>query len=394
MLMRVSIRVVETSIVARVLLSFILCSIMANPAFPKCGEFDRQEPSVRSSIIARGLVYPWSVAFLPGGDMLITERPGRLRVVRQGALSDQTIQGLPRLVNLFDVVAHPDYSNNRLLYLAYWARTDNAVGLEVLRARFLENRLVDGEIVFRATPKDVLKPLSGGRLLFMPDSTLLVTVGDRGDGLSSGHDPSNHFGTVVRVTESGLVPDGKASFGDSRLPEIYTFGHRNIQGIARDPDTGKIWIAEHGPVGGDELNILRQGGNYGWPIEHFGEVEGTTPIGDGGADSQQGFEHPVVTWTPAVGPSGLAFYRGEKFPEWAGSLFVGSLLGCDILRLRADDDGKLQQEEALIGELGARIRDVRVGPDERVYVLTDEIDGKLLSIAPLQAAPGSQVSAK
>ncbi len=326
-----------------------------------------------------GLVYPWSVAFLPDGEMLITERPGRLRILSERTRGSRLIGGVPELVNLFDVVPHPNFSDNRLVFLAYSAEDSKRYGLEVLRARLHDDGLVDKEVIFRAAPKTGNMPLSGGRLLFASDGALLISVGDHQDGRSYAQDRSSHLGAVVKIERPAAAPAaGAESAVDA--PVVHTSGHRNVQGLAIDDRSGEIWITEHGPVDGDELNLLVAGGNYGWPIEHFGEDDPSP--GSESRQPDQRFEKPVLVWTPAIAPSGLAIYRGRTIRAWDGSLFVGSLTGCYVLRVRLDGDNELLSEEKLLGELGERIRDVRIGPDEAVYVLTDEIDGKLIRFGP------------
>jgi len=351
------------------------------PGYAECPDAAQQQPpSVTSEVVLDGLVHPWSVAFLPEGSILVAERPGRLRVFEKGTTEGKTIEGVPRLVNLFDAALDPNFADNSLIYLAYAARTADVVGLEVLRARLLENRLVEKAVIFEAVPKTRPMPLSGGRLLFDSEGALFVTVGNRLDGLAEEPESGSHLGTVVRLERPGSIFVGEARSG-SGSDLVLTSGHRNVQGIAIDPASGEIWLAEHGPVGGDELNLLRNGGDYGWPIEHYGE----RAVEDAADQQVQGreFEKPVHVWNPAIAPSGLAVYRGSEFPDWHGSVFVGSLTGCYVLRVRLDKDKRILSEEKLLGELGERIRDVRVGPDQAVYVLTDEIDGKLVRIKPL-----------
>ncbi len=334
--------------------------------------------------VADGLEHPWSLAFLPGGGMLVTERAGRLRVIRQGKLDPSPVPGLPEVAaggqgGLLDIALHPGFVENRLIYLTYAAESFFFKGTEVARARFTDGRLTDLETILEVRPKSSGGRHFGSRLAFGPDGTLYVTVGERGDP-DRAQDPDDLAGSILRITENGAVPPDNPFIGrGGARPEIYTFGHRNPQGLAVHPDTGEVWAVEHGPRGGDELNILVPGANYGWPVITYGESYAGFAIGEG--TSKPGMAQPVRYWVPSISPSGMAFYTGDAFPSWRGNLFLGALSGLALVRLELDGN-EVVHEERLLRDLGLRIRDVRNGPDGTLYLLTDEPDGKLLRLEP------------
>lgn len=330
-----------------------------------------------------GLVHPWGMVFLANDQILITERPGRLYLLDTTSDSITDIKGLPDIAamgqgGLLDVALDPDFSNNRLVYLSYAARGDGGYGTEVLRGELDGNSLTDTGVIFRALPKQGGGRHFGSRFLFAPDGTLFITLGDRGEK-DNGQDTTTHAGSLIRVNPDGSVPDDNPLVGkaDAR-PEIYTLGNRNMQGIALHPDTGEVWTHEHGPQGGDEVNIMRAGRNYGWPVITYGKnyVIGTD-IGEG--THKEGMEQPVHYWVPSIAPSGMTFYTGEEFPEWQGNLLAGSLKFGLLVRLVVEDNQITHEERLLNGEFG-RIRDVRQGPDGAVYLLTDDQNGKLLRL--------------
>jgi glucose/arabinose dehydrogenase len=334
--------------------------------------------------VAEGLEHPWSLAFLPDGDMLVTERPGRLRVIRQGQLDPSPVPGLPEISaggqgGLLDVALHPDFAENGLIYLSYAGASIRGRGTEVARARFDGVRLADLETILMVRPKSSGGRHFGSRLAFAPDGTLYVTAGERGES-ERAQDLSDPAGSVIRITDDGGVPPDNPFVGrDDARPEIYSYGHRNPQGLTVHPETGAIWAVEHGPRGGDELNLLSAGANYGWPVVTYGESYAGFPIGEG--TSKPGMVEPVRYWVPSISPSGLAFYMGDAFPRWRGNLFLGALSGRALVRLELDGD-RVVHEERLLADLGARIRDVRSGPDGLLYLLTDHPNGKLLRLEP------------
>jgi len=334
-------------------------------------------------VVVDRLEHPWGVAFLPDGDILITERAGRLRRVHNGVLIAEPIGGLPEIKaggqgGLLDVVLHPQYAKNGWLYLSYAASGKGGRGTEVLRAKLQGDRLVQVERIFQLQPKSRTKYHFGSRLIFDRDGYLYITLGDRGDRPRS-QKLNDHAGSVIRLHDDGRIPqDNPFVEAKNVRPEIFSYGHRNPQGGAMNPQTGAIWINEHGPQGGDELNIIQPGANYGWPVITYGVNYGTgTSIGEGIA--KEGMVQPIRYWVPSIAPSGMAFYSGDKIPEWQGDLFIGSLKFQQLVRLKLDGNRVIGEERLLERELG-RIRDVRNGPDGYLYLLTDEKNGQLIRL--------------
>lgn len=339
--------------------------------------------SVRS--LVSDLDYPWGMAFVSKDEMLITERRGVLSRIRKGQQHPEIIQGLPQIATvgqggLMDIALHPAFARNQLIYFSFAGGASNGHGTEVARGRLEGNRLDNVEVIFRATPKSGGGRHFGSRLLFDADGFLYITLGDRGKRPQA-QALTTHPGSIIRLRDDGSVPDDNPFVGRSdALPEIYTFGNRNVQGIAIQPGTLRIWAHEHGPQGGDEVNIIVGGTNYGWPVITYGRnyVVGTA-IGEG--THKAGMAQPVLQWTPSIAPSGMAFYEGSAFPAWQGNLFVGSLKFELLVRLEVEDDRIVAEERLLSGKFG-RIRDVRTGPDGLLYLLTDEPDGQLLRLEP------------
>lgn len=353
----------------------ILCLLAALPA--------RASEPVRPVTIADGFEHPWSVAFLPDNEFLVTERGGKLwRVGLGGARTE--IRGLPgnivarRQGGLFDVVLHPDFANNKLVYLSYNGKGEGGSGTEVARAVLNGDRLRDLEIIFRAAPKMRSDVHFGGRLLFAPDGKLLVTLGDRMH-MDGAQDKNTDWGGILRLNDDGTVPADNPFVNDKAArPALYSFGHRNVQGIALAPD-GSVWATEHGPQGGDELNIIRPGVNYGWPVITHGIDYDDSVISE--KTAMDGMEQPVTYWRPSIAPSGLAVYTSDKYPGWTGDIFTGALAGTHLRRL--DMKGKeVGMQEVLLSTLEQRIRDVRQGPDGLLYVLTDAANGRLIRLDP------------
>lgn len=335
--------------------------------------------------LVAGLEHPWGLAFLPDGRMLVTERPGRLRLIDQSALDPKVIEGVPRVAatgqgGLLDVAVDPDFENNAWVYLSYSASGKGGIGTEVARGRLRGHRLDNLEVVFRALPKSSGGRHFGSRLLFGADGHLYITLGDRGDRPRA-QDLSDHAGSIIRVRPDGSVPDDNP-FGTKpgAQPEIFTYGNRNVQGIVLDPNTGVVWAHEHGPQGGDELNRVTPGTNYGWPIITYGRNYGLgTRIGEGTAKA--GMAQPVHYWVPSIAPSGIAIYQGDRFPNWRGDLFIGSLKFDLLVRLEIKDR-RVVDEERVLKNIVGRIRDVRAGPDGYLYLLTDAKDGALVRLEP------------
>lgn len=343
--------------------------------------------------IAKGLDHPWGLAFLPDGRMLVTERVGRLRIAaKTGALSPP-VAGVPAVVTgaqagLFGVALDPDFKANRLVYLAYQeSRAGGLSGLRVARGRLAEaggNPALQGvKVIFRAEPAMSAKANIGGRIIFAPDGTLFIGVGDRfvPEGQHDAQLLNNDLGKVVHINADGSIPKDNPFVGKAGArPEIWSYGHRNIESAAINPWTHQLWTVEHGPRGGDEINIPRPGKNYGWPVITYGEDYSGRPVGQG-ITAHAGMEQPVYYWDPVIAPSGMAFYDANLFPAWKGSLFIGGLASTHLARMTLKGD-RVVGEEWLLQDLGKRIRDVVVGPDGAIYLLTDEDDGAILKLAP------------
>jgi glucose/arabinose dehydrogenase len=366
----------------------------ASPPMPPLPQtlFSAELP-IRVVPVATGLSHPWGLAFLPGGDMLVTERAGRLRIVRNGQLAAEPVPGTPAVVarvlgGLLDVVLHPRFAENQLVYLSYSKGRDaDALSTTaVARARFDGRALRELEDVFVASTWSASNTNYGGRMAFDAAGLLYLTVGERQEP-ERAQDTSDHGGSVVRLRDDGTVPPDNPFVGrEGYLPEIYSIGHRSPQGLAVHPVTGEVWENEHGPLGGDELNILKPGANYGWPLVTFGtDYDGTLVSED---TERPGLEPPYVYWVPSIAVSGLAFYTGDRFPAWRGNVFVGALFEGRIRgtghlqRIVVNENGRPINREPLLLELRQRIRDVRQGPDGLLYVLTDEDDGALLRLEP------------
>ena len=356
----------------------------AAPASPPPDQVPREDVAVET--LVTGLEHPWGLAFLPDGSMLVTERPGRLRVVRDGSLAPQPVAGVPPVYaagqgGLLDVVLHPDFADNQLIYLAYAHGTRGAATTRVARARFGDATLTGLQVVFEAVPLRATAAHFGARLAFLPDGTFVIGLGDGFNYRESAQRLDDHLGTVVRLNADGTVPaDNPFVDRAGALAEIFSYGHRNIQGVAFDPVTATMVTHEHGPRGGDEINYLEAAGNYGWPLATYGiDYSGAivSPY-----QGHPGTLQPALHWTPSIAPSGLAVYDGALFPDWQGDLLVGALAGQHLRRVIRDSDGAITGETALLTELAARIRDVRIGPDGAIYVLTDAPDGALLRLTP------------
>ena len=342
------------------------------------------EVAVQATRVVEGLNRPWGLAWLPNGDMLVTERGGTLRrISRDFKLDPKPIEGVPKVkvagqAGLFDVAVHPDHARNGWIYLAYAEPSptdDGEYGTALLRARIRDGRLVDQERLFSMSPKSRRGFHLGGRIVFDGKGHVFLTLGDRGE-MPRAQAPRDHAGSVIRLHDDGRVPADNPYVGQAdQLPEVYSRGNRNMQGAALHPSTGELWTHEHGPQGGDELNIIRPGRNYGWPTITYGVNYGTgTKIGEGTA--REGLEQPLHVWIPSIGISGMAFYTADAIPRWKGSLLAGGLSGSTLVRLVLQGERVVREERLLTGEVG-RIRDVRVGPDGAVYLLTDLADGAL-----------------
>ena len=333
--------------------------------------------------LAEGLDHPWSLAFLPDGALLISERAGTLRRLSPAGLS-APLAGVPEVVaenqgGLLDIALHPDFAEQPFVYLSYaTACAEGGATTAFGRSRLTDNGLVDFTELFAADACARGGRHHAGRLLFDRDGFLYLSVGDRGQDPRA-QDTSDHAGTLLRFHADGSVPADNPFAGvDTARHEIWSYGHRNPQGLALHPDTGAVWEQEHGPKGGDEINLIRPGINYGWPLITYGREYNGDYIGPA---EQDGLEQPLKHWTPSIAPSGMAFYQGDAFPEWRGDIFVGALAGTHLARVRFNGTQEVS-EEKLLADTGYRIRDVRTGPDGRLYLLTDAPDGKLLRLSP------------
>lgn len=342
--------------------------------------------------LVRGLSHPWGLAFLPGfeqdGRMLVTERDGRMRIVSARGELGPPLVGLPRVDargqgGLLDVVLDPKFEQTRWVYWSYSEPGEGGNGTAVARGRLeangLQGRLADVQVVFRQVPKFASNAHFGSRLVFARDGRLFVTLGDRFTRRDDAQTLDNHHGKVVRIEPDGRVPADNPFAGRAGArPEIWSYGHRNVQGAALHPQTGELWTHEHGPQGGDELNLTEAGRNYGWPVITYGGEYGSgAKIGEGTA--KPGMEQPAVHWAPSIATSGMAFLTSDRYPGWKGDLFVGALRSQQLVRLRLDGRRVVQQER-LLQDLSERIRDVRQGPDGWLYLLTDSSDGRVIRL--------------
>ena len=366
-------------------------------------------PEVKVSVVVRGINRPWSLAFLPKGDMLVTERGGNLRLVRDGVLMDEPVSGVPddvlarSLAGMMEVAVHPHFADNGYVYLTYTRQISGREGtVALVRGKLDGASLVDVEDVFVAEPWG--GSIAAARLAFVPGEDIMyMTMGgafgaDLVDGTQSffGHaklaqDPNSHAGKTLRLRLDGSAPDDNPFVGrEGHKPEIYSMGHRNQMGLALHPETHQPWTTEHAPQGGDELNAIEAGKNYGWPVVSYGRHYNGVRISE--RFWAEGMEEPAIFWLPSIAPSGLMFYTGDAFPEWKGNLFAGALMTGrmpntgHLERLIFSENGEELGREWLLKDIGKRIRDVRQGPDSLIYVITDETDGALLKLAPVERA--------
>jgi len=342
---------------------------------------------VRVTELAKGLDRPWGLAFLPDGRMLVTERPGRLQLYDRDGKSARSIGGLPKVhtggqAGLLGIAVSPNFAQDRFVYLSFAEAGEGGVGTAVARGQLGENALENVQVIWRQVPK-----VSGGnnhwgsRLVFARDGTLYITTGDRYTQKDRAQDVTSTLGKVVRVNADGSIPtDNPFVKRDGARPDIWSIGHRNLQGAALHPGTGALWTIEHGARGGDEVNIPQAGKNYGWPVITYGVDYSGAKIGEGTAKA--GMEQPVYYWDPVIAPSGAAFYTGNAFPAWKGSLFIGSLNPGALVRLQLDG-ARVAKEERYLGDVG-RVRDVVQGPDGFLYLLIDANNGRLLRVEPKQ----------
>ena len=361
--------------VSQLLLCLALLPSFAGPA----------AAGVRAETIADGLDHPWAMAFLPGGDLLVTERSGALLRLDPATGERRAIDGVPSVDarnqgGLLDVQLHPDFADNRFVYLTWSGQCGPGNATHLGRGRLADGRLADFETLFVATPCVDSTKHFGSRIVFAPSGHLFVTVGERGER-DRAQDTGDHNGSVLRLNPDGSVPaDNPYTGRDDALDAIYSYGHRNPQGAVIHPDTGRLWIHEHGPRGGDEINLPEAGANFGWPKTTYGREYWGPEIGP---DRLEGTVQPIHYWVPSIAPSGMDFYTGDRFPQWRGDLFIGALALTHLARLEMDGT-EVVRETRLLDDRGWRIRDVRTGPDGYLWLLTDAGNGRLVRIAPAE----------
>ncbi len=349
-------------------------------------QFESEKHNFQVETLFSRLDHPWGMDFLPDGRLLITERSGQLLVADLGDSEIHEIKGLPNINEhgqggLLDVLVHPDFKNNQWIYLSYVKGENRRYNTEVLRAKLNKQGLSDIETLFVAMPKVRGSRHFGSRLAIDKAGYLFISLGDRGDR-SLAQELDSHIGSLIRLHDDGTVPADNPFVEQSDvLPEIYSYGHRNVQGMSLRQSDDSLWTHEHGPQGGDELNIASKGKNYGWPIITYGANYGTgTKIGEG--TEKEGMEQPIYYWVPSIAPSGMAFYESDKFPVWKNNFFIGSLKYSTLVRLEIENNQVIHEERLLENKFG-RIRDVHQGPDGLIYLLTDSGNGKLLRLNPL-----------
>lgn len=380
---------VPARVILRTAVALLVCLTGCGNATPAAAP-TAKSGGFRVVTVVTGLSHPWGLAFLPGGDMLITERDGTLRLVRDGKLQRTPVPGVPEVRasgqgGLLDIALHPKFESNRLVYLSYSKPGPGGATTAVARGRFENDRLDGVEDIFVADAWSDNRIHYGSRLVFDRDGYLFLTIGDRGDSTGLGtrqraQNLGDHAGSTIRLHDDGSVPKDNPFVGrEGAHPEIWSYGHRNAQGMTLHPTTGAIWQHEHGPRGGDEVNIVKRGANYGWPVVTYGINYVGTKIAEKG--DAPGMEAPILYWVPSIAPSGMAFYTGDQFPEWRGNLFVGALVKQHLRRVVLEGNKVVAQEE-LLGDLGHRIRDVRVGPDGLLYLLVDDDDAPMLRLEP------------
>jgi glucose/arabinose dehydrogenase len=365
------------------LLALSIAVASSSAASAESREFSSENGTVRVTPVAEGLEHPWGLAFLPDGRMLVTERPGRLRIVAADGTLSKPISGVPRVQargqgGLLDVALHPKFGENGLVYLSFSEPGSGGAGTSVARGKLEGDALTGVQVIFRQAPKVDTGFHYGSRLVFDRDGKLYVSSGDRGMQ-DTAQDLTRGQGKLFKLNDDGTPVDGlPLAARDGTHPGVFSYGHRNIQGMALHPTTGLVWTHEHGPRGGDEINVPRAGRNYGWPVITYGINYNGTTIGDG-LKEKEGMEQPLHQWTPSIGASGLAFYTTDRFPAWKGNAFVGALALNHLERLTLDGE-RVVDTEVLLEDWNQRIRDVRQGPDGALYVLTDARSGQIAKV--------------
>ncbi|MDB5422629.1 MAG: hypothetical protein JWQ29_45 [Phenylobacterium sp.] len=361
-------------------------SAVTAPAVAPAAAAEAAKPAFWVEQLAQGLNMPWSMAWLPNGDLLIVEKYGGVRVFRNGKLEPAPLTGVPAAFQsgqsgLLDIAVDPDFRTNHRVFLTFTEGTEDANRGAVYRARYTGEGLVDGQVIFRTTPDSHVFPYPiAGRMMFLPDKTFLLTSTDDHGRRHLSQQLDNDIAKILRLDRNGKAPKDNPHFADATArPEIYAYGVRAPLGLARDPKTGAMWEVENGPRGGDELNLVKPGGNYGWPITTYGIEYSGQPITD--KREAPGIISPTVYWVPSIAPSSLAYYTGKRYPAWNGDFFVGALIAQHLRRVRIRD-GKPVEQEVMLKDLRERIRDVRVAPDGYIYLLTDNPNGRLLRLRP------------
>jgi aldose sugar dehydrogenase len=360
--------------------SFIVLSCPAGAQTFKSSAGD-----LKVETVVGGLAHPWALAFLPDGRMLVTERPGRMRIATPDGKLSAPLAGVPRVFasgqgGLHDVALDRGFAQNGTIYFCYADRGDDGAQTAMARARLTGERLDDVTMIFRQVGPPSTGNHFGCRIVQASDGNLFLTLGDHFGPRNEAQNLGNHLGKIVRIAPDGSVPQDNPFVGRANArPEIWSYGHRNSQGAALHPETGKLWMHEHGARGGDELNIVEKGKNYGWPVIGYGIDYSGAKIHE--STSKPGMEQPVKYWVPSIAPSGMAFYQGDRFSGWKGNLFIGALAAQILVRLTLDGE-KVTGEERLLRDLRERIRDVRAGPDGALYLVTDNSAGRVLKVVP------------
>lgn len=372
-----------TAVAAALLSATMSTSVLAQ-------EVETERHTLSLETISEGLNHPWGIAFLPSGDMLVTERSGTLNIITQEG-QKTPIQGTPEVVaksqgGLLDVNIDPDYADNGWVYISYSEKDPkggNGNSTAVMRGKIDGDKWTQGEVIFRQAPKYESNAHFGSRLVFSPEGHLFITLGERYSRMQDAQTLDNHHGKIVRIWPDGSIPKDNPFVGnDDALDEIWSYGHRNVQGAAIHPDTGELWTIEHGPQGGDEVNIPKAGKNYGWPTITYGEDYGGGEIGIG--THKEGMEQPFYYWLPSIATAGSIFYTGDKFPKWKGDLLVTALRGQTIARLDLEEGRVLHEERMLEDATSFRIRDIEQGPEGFLYILTDADSGQLIKLSPVK----------
>jgi len=393
--MRLQIAIIASGVLSRrrrargLIASWMAASLVLASATPSPAQtFPSSTGNIILETVAKGLDHPWALAFLPDGRLLVTERPGRMRIVANEGKISPAIAGVPKVFasgqgGLHDVILDRDYADNHTIYFCYAEPAGGGGRTALARARLLDegmSRLDDVAVILHQEG-----PLSSGnhfgcRIVQTPDNNLFLTLGEHFSTRDQAQNLANHLGKIVRIRPDGSVPPDNPFVGkQGAKPEIWSFGHRNPQGLALHPVTGKLWEHEHGPRGGDEVNIIEKGKNYGWPVIGYGIDYNGAKIHE--STHKEGMEQPIWYWVPSIAPSGMAFYSANLFPSWRGNLFVGALAGQMLVRLELDGE-KVRKEERLLQQLPERIRDVRQGPDGALWLATDSSGGRILRLRP------------